>query len=100
MSQVTKFYSNDITIGSNLYEFIFKFRWNDMSGGTDSEAHLHISPQHAKAFLEAFRLQLQSYEASFGEIKYIAPQEITRLIEQGKLARPGEVTDIKEGYNE
>ena len=74
----TNLYANRVEISSTVYDILFSFYQTftikNEDGETISEdkgmkANIVMSPQHAKALMNALNQQINWYEESYGEIK-------------------------------
>jgi len=68
------YYANCVMVRSTIYDFSFNFGQSFVDDGAKKifekfEKRIFMSPHQAKAFLHALKIQVDSYEANFGEIK-------------------------------
>ena len=69
-------YSNLVLISHSPAEFVFDFV-RMVPGAQKAKVHARIisTPQHAKAFLEALKENIEKFEKEYGEIKSIKKPE-------------------------
>ncbi len=85
MGSIDPVYSNMVNLIHGPYDFTFNFLQVSPPTGK-VVARIMMSPQHAKAFLNALADNIRKYENSHGEIKVAAP-------------RPGGPTEPLIGFN-
>lgn len=75
-SEENPIYINNVSINSTYFDFLFSFRVSSITEegdgtvvNTEELLKVVMSPQHAKAFVQALDRQIKIYEGNFGELQ-------------------------------
>lgn len=67
-TEIQTYYSNHVEVVSSLFDFTLKFGVMGEDGNPSTNSQITMSPQHAKAFLNALNESISRYEETFGTI--------------------------------
>lgn len=85
--QIPVFYVNIASASSSVYDFslLLGNKKDDTNQFTEDDVELKLimSPQHAKAFVNVLKEQIQIYERLYGEINLKADPEFLKKLQQG-----------------